>query len=89
MNFFSHQRRGRLLAAPLFELPKHNAIVDYSKGAALCSAPTGMKSKLLRQLNFDVHARWKVESHQFGDGARIRFDDVDQTLVRSHLEVLH
>src|SRR5262245_65621781 len=40
------------------------------------------------QLDLDVDASRKVESHERVDRLRGRVDDVDQTLVRAHLEVL-
>src|SRR5947208_16663359 len=40
------------------------------------------------QLDLDVDARREVETHERIDRLRGRVDDVDQTLVRTHLEVL-
>src|SRR3954447_5993545 len=40
------------------------------------------------QLDLDVDASRQVESHERVDRLRGRVDDVDQTLVRAHLEVL-
>src|SRR5919202_1768887 len=40
------------------------------------------------QLDLDVDAGWKVEAHERVDRLRRRRMDVDQALVRSHLEVL-
>src|SRR5206468_1380074 len=42
----------------------------------------------LSELDLDVHARRQVEAHQLVDGLRGRRVDVDQALVRAHLEVL-
>src|SRR5258707_7630089 len=40
------------------------------------------------QLDLDVDARREVETHERVHRLRGRVDDVDQTLVRTHLEVL-
>src|ERR1700742_2361904 len=40
------------------------------------------------ELDLDIDAGRKVESHERVDGLRRRVDDVDQPLVRPHLEVL-
>src|SRR3954467_11004814 len=40
------------------------------------------------QLDLDVDASRQVEAHERVDRLRSRVDDVDQTLVRAHLEVL-
>src|SRR5215469_5970244 len=40
------------------------------------------------QLDLDVDTGWHVEPHQRVDRPRRRVDDVDQPLVRAHLEVL-
>src|SRR5688500_20132844 len=40
------------------------------------------------ELDLDVDAGGKVESHERVDGLRRRVDDVDESLVRTHLEVL-
>src|SRR5262252_4493435 len=40
------------------------------------------------ELDLDVDAGRKVELHQGVDGLRRRIDDVEQTLVRAHLELL-
>jgi hypothetical protein len=43
---------------------------------------------VLLQLDFDVHARWEVEFHQRVDGLRSGVNDIEQALVRAHLELL-
>src|SRR6185437_13402936 len=40
------------------------------------------------QLDLDVDVGRQVETHERVDGLRSRVDDVDQPLVRAHLEVL-
>src|SRR4051812_14042909 len=40
------------------------------------------------ELDLDVHVRRQVEPHERVDRLRRRVDDVDQPLVRAHLEVL-
>src|SRR5438067_10389882 len=40
------------------------------------------------ELDLDVHAGREVELHQRVDGLRRRIDDVEETLVRAHLELL-
>src|SRR3954452_17875745 len=42
----------------------------------------------LLELDLDVHACGQVEAHQLVDGLRGRRVDVDEALVRAHLEVL-
>src|ERR1700712_3559458 len=60
------------------------------------SSPLRLRSKVLMtpliswasELDLDVDAGGKVESHQRVDGLRRGVDDVDEALVRAHLEVL-
>src|SRR6516165_1567470 len=40
------------------------------------------------ELDLDIDAGWQVQPHQRVDGLRRGIDDVDQALVRAHLEVL-
>src|SRR5687768_12313427 len=40
------------------------------------------------ELDFDVHAGGEVELHQRVHGLRRRINDVEQALVRAHLELL-
>src|SRR3954449_7852888 len=60
------------------------------------SSPLRLRSKVLMtpliswasELDLDVDAGGKVETHQRVDGLRRGVDDVDQALVGAHLEVL-
>src|SRR5439155_111567 len=51
-------------------------------------SPSDLVRESLSQFDLDVDAGRKVESHQRVDGLRGRRVDVDQPLVRAHLEVL-
>src|SRR5439155_23134062 len=51
-------------------------------------SPSDLVRESLSQFDLDVDAGRKVESHQRVDGLRGRAVDVDQALVRAHLEVL-
>src|SRR5688572_30383742 len=51
-------------------------------------APLSRGSAGLRQLDFDVHARGEIELHQRVDRLGVGLHDVEQPLVRAHLELL-
>src|SRR5436305_14308288 len=44
---------------------------------------------MLLELDLDIDAARRVQPHQRVDRLRAGVDDVDQTLVRPHLEMLH
>src|SRR4051794_7279663 len=55
------------------------------------SSPFTLRSKVMSltsELDLDVDAGRQVETHERVDGLRRGVDDVDETLVRAHLEVL-
>src|SRR5690349_5232219 len=55
------------------------------------SRPFTLRSKVMSvtsELDLDVDTGRQVEAHQRVDGLRRRVDDVDEALVRPHLEVL-
>src|SRR4051794_5783101 len=55
------------------------------------SSPFTLRSKVMSltsELDLDVDASRQVETHQRVDGLRRGVDDVDEALVRAHLEVL-
>ncbi len=54
---------------------------------SLVPLPEGLRSDLL-DLDFDIHASWKLEALKAVDGLGVGLQDVDQTLVDSHLEML-
>src|SRR6476661_940760 len=66
------------------------------RGITLCpSGPEASRCRsgserrwLLGQFDLDVHAGGQIELHQRVDRLRRRLNDVEQPLVRSHLELL-
>src|SRR3954468_12458383 len=55
------------------------------------SSPFTLRSKVMSltsELDLDVDARRQVEPHERVDGLRREVEDVDEALVRAHLEVL-
>src|SRR5437764_13326227 len=49
---------------------------------------TAMSPRCARQLDLDLYPGWELETREVLDRSRRRIDDVDQTAVRPHLEVL-
>src|SRR4051812_45941797 len=57
-------------------------------GRAFCWVTMEISSFPASELDLDVHVRGQVETHERVDGLRRGVDDVDEALVRAHLEVL-
>src|SRR3954462_14723543 len=57
-------------------------------GRAFCWVTMEISSFPASELDLDVHVRGQVETRERVDGLRRGIDDVDEPLVRAHLEVL-